>query len=214
MPTKKPPKIRVVKGYGRYADQPLLAAGSAAVEGLDANTDLPNPPFPASVLKPEVIKLGELIGANDGGKKAIADKNKQKAVVVKMLEQDAHYVEVTANNDPNIIGKSGFQMITAKTPPQPLPQPRIDKIVAGPNSGQLLVAVLAILKARMFDLRYGVSGPNGQLPTVWTNEPFPSVKPPMAITGLTPGTSYTFQVRAYGTLGYTDYSEPVTKIAT
>ena len=32
--------------------------------------------------------------------------------------------------------------------------------------------------------------------------------------GLTPGTSYTFQVRAYGTLGYTDYSDAVIKIAT
>ena len=35
-----------------------------------------------------------------------------------------------------------------------------------------------------------------------------------AVSGLTPGTSYTFQVRAFGTLGYTDYSDAVIKIAT
>jgi hypothetical protein len=34
------------------------------------------------------------------------------------------------------------------------------------------------------------------------------------ITGLTPGTTYAFQVRGFGRLGHTDWSATVTQIAT
>ena len=213
MSTLKQKKIRVVKGYGRYADQPLMTAASAAVEGLEGNNDVPNPPVPAADLKAAVIKLGQLIGANDGGKKAVTAKNKQHQIVVKMMEQDAHYVEQVANNDPAIIAKAGFQTISAKTPPQQLAQPKIEKIVPG-MTGQMLVSVTPDQKARMFEIQHGVTGPGGALPTSWTTLAFAKARPATAVNGLTPGTSYTFQVRAFGTLGYTDYSDAVIKIAT
>lgn len=211
MPTPKQKKVRVVKGFGRYADQPLMTAASAAVEGLDGNTDVPNPPVPAANLKAAVITLGQLICANDGGRKAA--KNKQRQIVVKMMEQDAHYVEQVANNDPAIIAKTGFPTISAKTPPQPLDPPKIEKIVPG-MTGQALVSVTPDPKARMFEVHFGVTGPGGALPTQWTTLPFSKARPATAVNGLIPGTSYTFEVRAYGTLGYTDYSAAVIKIAT
>lgn len=213
MSTPKTKKIRVVKGYARYADEPLMTAASTAVDGLDGNDDVPTPPVPAAVLRTAVITLGQLIGANDGGKKAVANKNKQRQIVVKMMEQDAHHVEQVANNDPAIIAKAGFQTISAKTPPQQLAQPKIEKIVPG-LIGQMLVSVTPDAKARMFEIHYGVTGPGGALPTTWTTVAFAKARPATAVNGLTPGTSYTFQVRAFGTLGYTDYSDAVIKIAT
>jgi len=48
MSTPKPKKIRVVKGYGRYADQPLMTAAGAAVDGLEGNNDAPTPPGASS----------------------------------------------------------------------------------------------------------------------------------------------------------------------
>ena len=213
MATPKQKKVRVVKGYGRYADQPLLLAVSAAVDGMHGNLEVPKPPVPAADLNAAVITLGELTRANDGGKKAIAAKNKQRQVVVKMMEQDAHYVEQVANNDPAIIAKTGFKIISGKTPPQQLDQPKIEKIVGG-LTGQALVSVTPDGKARMFEIHYGVTGPGGALPTSWTTVPFAKARPATAVNGLTPGTSYTYQVRAYGTLGYTDYSDAVVKIAT
>jgi hypothetical protein len=36
----------------------------------------------------------------------------------------------------------------------------------------------------------------------------------VVVTGLTPGTTYLFQVRGLGKLGYSDFSDPVTRIAT
>src|SRR5580692_4868229 len=194
MPTPKQKKIRVVQGFGRYADQPLMTAASAGVDGLEGNNDLPNPPVPAADLKAAVITLGQLIGANDGGKKAVAAKNKQRQIVVKMMEQDAHYVEQVANNDPAIIAKTGFPTISAKTPPVPLDKPKIEKIVPG-MTGQMLVSVTPNPKARMFEIHFGVTGPGGALPAQWTTQPFSKARPATAVNGLTPGTSYTFEAR-------------------
>ena len=35
----------------------------------------------------------------------------------------------------------------------------------------------------------------------------PTTKPPTVLNNLTPGGTYTFQVRAYGKLGYSDWSD-------
>jgi len=37
-------------------------------------------------------------------------------------------------------------------------------------------------------------------------------KAAVQINSLTPGTSYTFQVRAFGNLGFSDWSDPVTRM--
>jgi hypothetical protein len=40
----------------------------------------------------------------------------------------------------------------------------------------------------------------------------PKAKTAVAINGLTPGTTYAIQVRAYGQLGYTEYSDSATRM--
>ena len=37
-------------------------------------------------------------------------------------------------------------------------------------------------------------------------------KTPALLNGLTPGTTYAVQIRAYGTLGYTEWSDSVTRM--
>ena len=39
------------------------------------------------------------------------------------------------------------------------------------------------------------------------------IQAPAVISGLTPGTAYVFQARAVINNGYSDYSQPITKIA-
>ena len=47
----------------------------------------------------------------------------------------------------------------------------------------------------------------------WVEETLASKKP-VTVTGLTPGTVYTFQVRALGRLGYTDWSDAISRMVT
>jgi len=52
------------------------------------------------------------------------------------------------------------------------------------------------------------------MPTSWTIETVPNAKTAAALNGLTPGTTYAIQVRAYGFLGYTEWSDSAVRMVT
>jgi len=67
--------------------------------------------------------------------------------------------------------------------------------------------------ARSYDLRYGPMT-NGNPPTTWTTVTIAILKSAIPINGLTPGTTYAFQARAFGHLGHTDWMESATCVST
>ena len=69
----------------------------------------------------------------------------------------------------------------------------------------------SVLGAVSYELRRGAVGADGAV-AAWTIQPVAKVRPPVSLTGLTPGTTYAFQVRALTKSGYTDWSESVTRI--
>ena len=92
---------------------------------------------------------------------------------------------------------SGFAAAPAHqpTPAQPIPIPSITKIDQG-NIGQFLVTIQPV-KARSYELRFAaVAAPGATIN--WTTIVVPKTKPTTPINNLTPGTTYTFQVRAFG----------------
>src|SRR5436190_3266879 len=98
----------------------------------------------------------------------------------------------------------GFQpRSTARAQAQPLEQPMILGISQG-ITGQLLVSIKAVRKAKSYDLRFGPAGPGGAVPAVWSFQTVPNAKTAVPIDALVPGTPYALQVRAYGSLGYTE----------
>jgi hypothetical protein len=74
-----------------------------------------------------------------------------------------------------------------------------------------LISVTPVAKARSYDIRYAplVNG----VPGNWATETVTIAKKPVTISGLTPGTIYAFQVRALGSLGYTDWSDSATRMS-
>src|SRR5205807_527522 len=149
--------IRVKVSYGGESDKDVAAEAVAVVDGLIGNTAFQNPPVDPAVLKATVEAYASAIAtAIDGGKKAIVARNKQREVVVKMLRQLGHWVEANCKDDLSILKSSGFQPVsTVRTPAQPLQgPPSIAKVDNGPNSGQLFVKVIPLLKALSYTLRY------------------------------------------------------------
>ena len=51
------------------------------------------------------------------------------------------------------------------------------------------------------------------LPGTWTTETLAIARKPLTVTGLTPGTTYAFQVRAFGKAGWTDWSASSARMA-
>ena len=209
----KPKKIKPLDGFSNVSDADVVTRCTNIQTNMIGNPHYPNPPVDLAALKTEIDKFSALIAqALDGSKKVIAEKHKQREVVIKMVRLLGRYVEVTSNGDMAVFQTSGFQAASmTKTTSEPLSE-KIRKIEHGPNSGQVVIWVRKIPKTSSYEIRYAAA--NGPTPTQWTPVGVPKVKTPATITGLTPGTTYSFQARALTKTGYTDWSDSISFICT
>jgi hypothetical protein len=209
-------QIRVKLGYNGLSDKDVATQGVAVVDGMTNNPKFVNPPINPADLRTQVETFASLIAAAaDGSKKAITERKKQRAVVVKMLRQLGHWVEANCNDDPAILQSSGFQQQATpvrNTPPQPLAGPPSFKLENGPTSGQLVMRGKPVPKAVSYTARYAPLGSDGK-PGSWTELSPVTVIRSITVNSLTPGTTYAFQMRALGRAGYTNWSDSVTRMS-
>jgi hypothetical protein len=208
--------IKAVIGFGDKPDPDVLARGHAVVKGMKGNPLFPNPPVDLAALEAAVNNYAAAVAEAlvDGGKKAVAAKKKQRQIVIPMLKRLGHYVQENCNNDMVTFRSSGFEAAsTNKVPPQALDQPTIMKVDHG-NPGELDVIIKPVRKARSYDVKFGAMAGGNMAPTSWTTATFPSARKAARITGLTPGTTYALQVRAFGAAGYTGWSDPAIRMCT
>ena len=206
-------KIKAILGFHGVSDSDVLKAGNTAYDGLFNNPAYPNPSVPLPIFRQGLDSFGALIvDAEDGGKKSVSAKNKQRAEVIKMYELLGHYVEATCNEDLAVFNTSGFTAASqTRTPPQPLAPAMFKSIDRGPNSGKAVVKVQSQTGAIAYDVHYALEGTGG-VPGPWTLMTLTSSKK-VTISGLTPAGTYQFQIRALGKLGYTDWSTSMTFIS-
>jgi hypothetical protein len=210
--TTKVKTIRASLAFQKMLDPVLLKQLNTVHDALNGNSHFPTPPVDMATFKAGIDTFTVLItDAEDGGKKAIAAKKKQREVMIKMITQLGHYVEAACNDDPAVFSTSGFVAVSnTRVPPQPLPPAAFEWIDRGPGTGQVVVKPKKIVKAISYDVRYAILGAGGT-PGPWTSVTIPGAKK-ATISNLTPATTYSFQVRALGRLGYTDWSDSVTFI--
>lgn len=182
-------------------------------EHVNGNPAFPIPPVDMTTFKSGIDLFNTLVtDAEDGGKKTISAKNKQREAMIKQFTLLGHYVEAAANDDLANFNTSGFVAApTARTPPQPLPPAFIEWVDHGPTTGEIVVKVKSLPKAIHYDLQYTLAANAGAQASPWTSLTLPGSKK-VTISSLTPGGKYAFQVRALGRLGYTDWSDPMTFI--
>ncbi len=207
-----PKLIKAALNLHKALPEQVLSLGLALVKGLLGNSNFPNPPVDPLTLKAELDAYSVSIAdAKDGGKKAITLRDKQGVAVIRMIKQLATYVEVTSKEDMNVFLSSGFQpRSSARTAAQPLDQPTILGIGQG-ASGELVVSIKPVRKAKSYELRYGVQGAGGAAPAAWSTLTRPNARP-ISVSGLAAGITYAFQVRAYGQLSYTEYSDSMARM--
>jgi hypothetical protein len=207
-------KIRAYLGFGRTPDPDLLKLLNAVHDGMKNNSAYANPPVALVDFETAIDSFSTLMtDAEDGGKRAMSAKRKQRAVVVKMVTQLGHYVEAACNDDVATFNTSGFTAVPTvrANTPQPLGNAAIKWVDRGANSGQVLIRVASLTGAVSYELRYGVVGNGGAPPATWTSLPLAGTKT-VTLNNLTAGVAYAFQVRALGRLGYCDWSDSATFI--
>jgi len=206
-------QIIPILGYTKLSDELFLGRLNAFYIGTNGNAAYPNPPMDMNAFKADIDSYSRLITqALDGRKKAISEKKKKREALTQSLRLLGRYVEIMCKNDMPTFLSSGFEAASRmRTPATPLPPASIVKITHG-SSGELLVTIKSLPRARSHYVRYAPVPAGGGTPATWTTETFASAKAAVSISGLTPGTNYAFQVRAFGKLDYTDWSETFTRI--
>src|SRR5438034_8532754 len=97
--TSKTSTIRVSFSFRKLSDAALLARSIAVHTGMTGTANFPNPTVDPNVLKTANDNFALAMSATlDGGSKAIAERNKQREALIKMLRQLAIYVEANCND--------------------------------------------------------------------------------------------------------------------
>jgi hypothetical protein len=157
------------------------------------------------------------VAAMDGSKKAISQRQKLRGQATKMARQLGHYVEDVADGDLEKIYAAGFEpAYKYRLLQQALPKTGIKKVVHGPNSGTALVYIIPISrsKGKVAHYELGYAEQTGDVIGEFTTIPTPVARFPIPVKNLTPGTIYIFQARAFNNIGLTDWSDPVSFMAT
>ena len=205
--------LRVFIGFATAPDHRVEETAGAVLDGLYENVGaFPTPPVPKPALEASLTAFTAAIAAQQtGAKLATAQKNSARDAVVDMLRLLAGYVQGACNNDLPTLLLSGFDAVSNGRAQTLLAVPGILSISNG-NSGQLLLRITAIANARCYEVRQSATG--GTQPPQWQSGGLFTDSRSMPVNGLTPGTNYTFQVRAVGgSTGYSGWSDPVSHMS-
>jgi hypothetical protein len=196
-----------VTGFVKLDPNALANMAHHIAKGVGGNpVYFPNPPIDPAALDASANTLSvAVLAAMDGGKTAKALVHKQRKLIIQDLNLLAVFVQNVSNDDPVIFAASGFTAKpTGKSAPQPVAVPSFRSLDFGMNSGQIVAAVKAVTGAKSYFIRYAVM--NGTTPGPFTTIPAVTIQKGITISGLTPATTYAFQVQALGALGYSDWS--------
>jgi hypothetical protein len=214
--TTKVTPIKASLAFVKAVPADLYTFAGSVYSGMNGNAAYPNPPVDMPTFKTAIDTFDTLLAAAlDGSKKVLTQRNHQGEVLIKILRQLAHYVEAACKDDVTIFSSSGFQAVSkVRTATPPLSQ-SIRKITEGPNSGVLLVWLLAVAGALSYDVRWApvTTGSSATAAPAWTSSLVPSTQPPVPVSNLIPGTVYQFEVRVLSKTGWSDWGGNATRMA-
>lgn len=200
---------RVSLGFARLRDTQLNSFAETTVVKMTGNPDFPTPLISLTrVAAQQNLFANAISAAAQGGKQLTAAKNRARETLLGMLRQQAAYVQSLAGENLSMLLSSGFEAVSVNRTQVILPQPVLLR-VDNPQSTKLGVTIQPVPTARAYEVRlsYGTTG--------WQAVGVFTYSRPILIENLTPGTTYTVQARAFGgSTGYSDWSDPVSHMAT
>jgi len=199
---------KVSLSFGELSDTELDNFAQGVIDALTGNATYPTPPVTLAILQTAVHDYtAKLAVAPNGSKADRAAKDNSRFALESMLRKVAAYVQMMCNDDPALLLTSGFKMQSTSRTSAPLEKPQGLSIKNG-VAGQLVARIVPVKNANMYEGRIKTANGDWQ-PSIFVGDsrriPFP---------GLTPGTSYTIEVRALGgSTGQSDWSDPSSHMA-
>jgi hypothetical protein len=206
--------IRVITGtISTDADSELLTFGNNVIQTWTDHPLVfvsPNSTIPVMTGLRDDFKTG-MEAADGGGEADTATKNNLRRLFENGLRLGAAFVEKTANaanagnGDVSVVYLGGFQPHKEPQPKGQLGPPGNLRLKQGQLTGELACRAEAVDGASSYEWRYALQSAPGAWIMVTGTTP-----PRTVIKGLIAGTIYTAQVRAIGTAGPSDWSDPAT----
>ena len=189
-------------------DSDLVDFTGGVVTGMNAPAFADAPVTNAALTVLQTDFTQKLALARNGGRTEVATKNVARAALVAALRLNANFVQMLTSTDLPLLLASGYKPVSTNRTSGPLTKPIITN-VDNFQSTVLMAAVEADSRARSQEARYRVGDGPYQPAGVHTK---PSRVP---FEELVPGTTYELQVRSVGgSTGYSDWSDPVSRMAT
>jgi hypothetical protein len=206
------PKIRIADGLRTLSAERLITTAGAIINGMTGNPSFPSPPVDLKTVQAAVEDLNAALAAQpNGGPAATAEKKNRKEALIGLLRRLRPYVEDNCGNDLSVLLSSGFQAAVTTRVRSPLANPSILNVGFG-NSTELVLKVTPIAHAKCYEVQSAEVG-EGNAPGPWKTAGLFTNSRSMKIDGLTPGTTYMFQVRAIGgSTRYSDWSNTVSRM--
>jgi hypothetical protein len=200
--------IHVSLAFAQLPDAALDEFTGQVIAGLTGNAAFPTPAVSLTALTAAKKAFEDALDAmTNGGKEATAVKEAKRDSLVNLLRQEANYVQGACNNDLATLLSSGFEATSTNTAQSPLTKPNILDIL-NEASTQLVVRCKPVDNAHAYEAQIK-NGANEFVPAGTFTQARRIV-----LTGLTPGQTYTVQIRAVGgSTGYSDWSDPVSHMA-
>ncbi|PYS45885.1 MAG: hypothetical protein DMF68_20835 [Acidobacteria bacterium] len=199
---------KVSLGFAKLSDMELDNFAQSVVDALTGNATYPQPPVTLANLQAAKDDFTtKLAAAQVGGPADTAAKNNSRQTLVGMLRQVAIYVQMNCNNDVALLLGSGFQAQNVNNAQVPLTRPE-GLVIKNGTSGQLVARVNPVKNTSMYEGRAKDDTGDWQ-PSIFTGD-----SQHIIFNGLTPGKTYTVQVRALGgSTGQSDWSDPSSHMA-
>ena len=201
--------VKVSLSFGKFSDVELDNFAQGVIDAMTGNATYPTPPVTTANLQTAKDDFTtKIAAAQAGGPADTAAKNNSRQSLLGMLRQIASYVQINCNSDMALLLSSGFQAQSTNRAQVVLEQPQ-SLVLKNGASGQLVASVSPVKNTNMYEGR--IKGPTGDwvTPSVFTGD-----SQHISFSGLTPGTTYTVQVRSLGgATGQSDWSDPSSHMA-
>ena len=201
-------KSKIKSHFATFSDAELEARSFGIIAAMTGNTHFPEPSPTLEDLNNSLKLFSDALAlAKTGDRVKAVYKNHLRDNLDALLTRLANYCSFIAQGDRFILASSGFSLNAETSAPKTLGAPENFSVEIGRQTGEALAFVNSVANAKAYLFRWGIApiANDTWLHTIHS-------KPRLTITGLQPGTAYSFQIGVAGTKGQLVYTDIITKM--
>ena len=201
-------KTKIKLHFAQLSDAEMEARAFGIIAAMTGNTHYPDP-NPALAELDSQLKLfsDALAQAKTGDRIKAILKNQHRDKLELSFAQLANYCSFIAQGDRYKLASSGFTLTADSISPTTLADPTNFTVEIGNKTGEALVYISPVPNAKAYLFRWGIA-PVANEAWLHTMHSLPY----FTITGLTPGTIYSFQIGASGARGQLVFTKPISQM--